>query len=81
MVDTVAASYVLENASEAGRAAEKAATRKLTKYSDFQRTYLFVPLAVETMGPINDEGLAFVSEIGRRLSRISGDLRETGYLF
>jgi hypothetical protein len=81
VVDTLAASYVLENATEAGRAAEKAATRKLSKYLDLQRTYLFVPLAVETMGPINNEGLAFVSEIGRRLSKISGDSREAGFLF
>ena len=81
MADTIAVSYISETALEAGGAAEKAATRKHTKYSDLQRIYTFVPVAVETLGPINREGLAFMSEIGRRLTRISGDTRETSFLF
>ena len=81
VADTVAASYVHDTATEAGGAAEKAAARKHAKYSDLQRRYTFVPFAVETLGPINSEGLVFMSEIGRRLTSISGDTRETSFLF
>ena len=81
VADTVAASYIPDTATEAGGAAEKAAARKHAKYSDLQRRYTFVPFAVGTLGPINREGLAFMSEIGRRLTSISGDTRETNFLF
>jgi hypothetical protein len=42
---------------------------------------MFVPLAFETLGPINTAGIQFFSEIGRRLSAITGDKREGSYLF
>ena len=80
VVDTVAASYIPETATEAGRAAELAATRKHAKYADLQRRYTFVPVALETLGPLNREGLDFISEMGRRLTKISGDTRETGFI-
>src|SRR6218665_814765 len=44
VIDTVAASYVAETAIEAGGAAEKATTRKNSKYAE--RTYTVVPIAV-----------------------------------
>src|SRR6218665_939639 len=81
VVDTLAASYVAETAIEPGSAAEKAATRKHSKYAELERTYIVVPVAVETLGPINSEGLAFLTELGRRLSNASGDTREARFLF
>src|SRR6218665_1730482 len=39
-----------------------------------------VPIAVETLGPNNSEGLAFLTELGRRLSNASGDTREARFL-
>ena len=41
----------------------------------------FQPIAIETHGPLNASALNFLSEVGRRLSSISGDLRETLFLF
>ena len=38
-------------------------------------------VAIETHGPSNASALNFLSEVGRRLSSISGDLRETLFLF
>ena len=81
MVDTLAASYIPASASEAGGAAELAAKRKLVKYAELQTSYNFVPVAVETLGPINSEGLTFISELGRRLTAITGDIRETNFLY
>ena len=44
-------------------------------------TYIFVPIAVETLGPMNKAGLQFLSELGRRISQESGDHRESAFVF
>ena len=36
---------------------------------------------METLGPINTTGITFYSELGRRLTDVSGDPREITYLF
>jgi len=40
-----------------------------------------VPLAIETMGPINAKGQAFLADLGRLLGQISGDPRKASFLF
>jgi len=42
---------------------------------------MFQPLALETLGPTNSSGISFLIELGRRLTEVSGDARETMYLF
>jgi len=81
VVDTVAPSYLHATALESGAAAEIAASRKQTKYEVLNNSYEFVPLAIETMGPINSTGLDFISLLGRSLTLISGDPREASFLF
>ena len=66
---------------KAGGAAENAATTKEDKYVDLQQTYTFIPLAFETLGPINIKGVEFLQELGRRLAAISDDNRQTSFLF
>src|SRR5688572_12048503 len=61
VADTVAPSYVPTTSNQAGGAAELAEARKNTKYAQLMQSYLFVPLAIETMGPINTKGLAFLA--------------------
>ncbi|CAG9138310.1 unnamed protein product, partial [Plutella xylostella] len=70
-VCTLALSHVQSTAANAGATAEAAARLKKLKYSQLKQRYLFVPLAVETMGVWGEEGRAFLREIGRRL-RIRG---------
>jgi len=41
----------------------------------------FQPLVLETLGPINTTGITLFSELGRRLTDVSEDPRETTYLF
>ena len=65
----------------AGGAAANAATRKEDKYVELQQTYTFVPLAFDTLGPINLKGVEFLQELGRRLTAISDDNRPTSFLF
>jgi len=42
---------------------------------------MFQPIDVESLGPINASGCAFLSKRGRKLFTQSGDDRETSFLF
>jgi len=44
-------------------------------------THLFIPLAFENLGPINNEGLIFLPLLGQKLGAIKGDIHETSFLF
>jgi len=81
VTDTLAESYLASTSSVAGGAAEGAASRKELKYQALASTHTFIPLAFETLGPINAKGITFFNELGRRLSACTGDLRETTYLY
>ena len=67
--------------AKTGGAAENATNRKEDKYVDLQQTYTFVPLAFETLGPINVKGVEFLQQLGHRLVAISDDNRQTSFLF
>jgi len=62
-------------------AAAHAGTLKQQKYAVLDPTHTFVPVAVETFGPWNAEGLSFILELGRRITLATGDPRETAFLF
>ena len=81
VIDTMANSYLNSTSVIAGAAAEIAASRKLDKYQDLARGYDVVPVALETMGPMNPEGAEFINGIGRHCSRLTGDQRETSFLW
>jgi len=65
----------------AASAVEAAATRKNDKYIDISRVHLFYPIAFEIMGPINQVGQDFISELGRRISSSADNPLETSFLF
>jgi hypothetical protein len=81
VTDTVAESYLSSTSIVAGAAAEAAAVRKEAKYAEIINSHIFIPLAFETLGPINSNGTAFLSELGRRISTCTGDPRESSFLF
>ena len=78
--DTLAASHIGNTSTTSGAAASHAASRKKEKYRDLNDTYLFVPVAVETLGSWDAEGLSFIKELGRRISGVTHDARETSFL-
>jgi len=80
VVNTLAESYLTLSASPGG-SAEHAVARKSAKYSSLPPSHTFQSLALETLGPINSTGISFFTELGRRLSDVSGDCRKTTYLF
>ena len=81
IADTMAPSYAAISSVSAGLVAEQSSARKLAKYSELAINHIFVPIAMESIGPICAEALTFLSEIGRRISVVTGDMRETTFLF
>jgi hypothetical protein len=59
VIDTLATSYLSSTSVTPGSAAEIAAARKEVKYINLATTYMFVPIALETMGPISAKSLVF----------------------
>ena len=58
-----------------------AASRKEAKYATLQTHYDLQPIAVETLGPINESATSFLHDLGRRISPVSGENREPQFLF
>jgi hypothetical protein len=81
VIDTLATSYLPSTSITPGSAAEIAAARKVDKYLNLSATHTFVPIALETLGPISVQSLSFLREVGRRLSRATDDARESAFLF
>jgi len=57
------------------------AERKLDKYFELEQNCIFQPIAVENLGALSTSASAFVSTIGRHISSLSGEERETAFLF
>ena len=81
VVCSLADSYVDASARDAGSAAELVALRKIDKYSALEKTHFFQPIAVESLSPMNIAAYSFLAELGRKISDVSGDDRESSYLF
>jgi len=45
------------------------------------QSYLFVPVAAETMGTINKDSMHFLSDLGGRITQSTDDHRESAFLF
>ena len=77
VVDMLAPSYVTVSAQVTGSAAQAAAERNVSKYAGLSASHLFVPITIETLGPINEAGHSFLSEregVSRQSQTISESL-------
>ena len=81
VTDTLAASNLPISSAAAGASAERAAEKKISKYSELAACYTFVPVAFETLGPVNESGADFINRIGRKSQASSGDLRACSFLW
>ena len=81
VVDTFADSHIHDTSSQAGEAANKAAAKKTSKYSNLTATHIFAPIAMETAGSLNNLAIETIEEIGKRTSAITKEPLETTYLF
>jgi len=80
VVDTLAPSHISESATSAGAAAAKAEVIKIHKYTDIAITHNFIPLAFETLGVWGRQCDAFIRELDRRLSVVTGEKKEIAFL-
>ena len=80
VTNTLAPSYSHLSSISAGKAAERAAEMKVAKYSAISTTHDFLPIAFETLGPLNSAAV-FLKALGKRLSSTTGDTRECSFLF
>ena len=81
IVDIKAQSYAAISSVSAELVAEQSFARKLAKYSELTINHIFVPIAIESFGSISTEAFTSLSELGRRMSVVTGDMRQTIFLF
>jgi len=81
VVDTLGSAYLQQSAITGASAAETATARKKNKYSSLCRTHDFFPVALKTLGPVSYRGQEFLTQIGRRLTEVTTDPRQTAFLF
>jgi hypothetical protein len=77
VVCTLANSYVELAAREAGAVAEHTAANKIDKYSSLPACYIFEPVAIDNLDTLNSSAVVFLSDLGRRISSITGNNIET----
>jgi len=80
VVSTLAESYVAVAARGRGQVAELTAAKKCEKYAEISTTHTFLPIAVETLGSMNESAYQFFDDLSRRIGDISGDSRETSFI-
>ena len=80
VVDTLAASHLPITSTQAGGAAQTASLNKEQKYAELSRVHTFIPIACETLGPIDPKAMKFLQELGGRIAAVTGDSRETSFL-
>jgi len=81
VISPLAESYVTGSAREAGDAVELAASHKEEIYASIGSEYLFAPIAVEALGPMNTSACQLFANLGRKISSASGDDRGRAFLF
>ena len=79
----MAPSYIDFTCISAGSLAERAAKDKRRNYRELleHSDNIFIPFAIETLGPICTEGKKFIFDIGKKIEIISGEPRSTQFLF
>ena len=81
MPDTYVQSHLPITATTAGHAADKLAVSKTQKYQSILQTHLFTPIAIETAGVWNSQAREFIKELGKRITTVTGEVRQTSYIF
>ena len=76
----LAATYASVAIQEDTKVAELAEARKYRTYDELSRNYIVQPVAIETPGGVGPDSLSFVSELGKRITGVSGSPLETSYL-
>jgi len=65
--------------SQLTKYSNKTAQNKIDKYSKLASTHIFYPFAIETTGTWHEMAIELTQEIGKRISTITEDTRETTF--
>ena len=66
-------------AREPTATAEMAVSNKTAKYAGLTTDYHFQPIAVESLGPVNESAVDFLTTLGNKIAQQTGDERETAF--
>ena len=78
--ETLAPSYLCTTSAEAGSAVKEGEERKIRKYTSIATYHTFIPIAIETVGPMGPQAKKCLLELGRRLKQKTGEPSSTSYL-
>ena len=81
IVDIQASSYTSTTSVTPYEVAEETALPKRAKYARIIQLHIFIPIAIETLGPISMDFQRFFDSLGNHLSSVSGNPRETLFLY
>jgi len=81
VVDTLRNAYLQQSAIASASAAETALSEKGTKAAHSAAPTTFFRVALETLGPMSVSTQEFLAQIGRRLTEVTTDPRETTFFF
>jgi len=78
--DTLAASHLKVAVTGPGQlVANHAEHLKIVKYAALSKESQFIPIAIETLGPVGEEATHFLQELGRRIEAVTRDSRSTSF--
>ena len=78
--DTLAVSHLNRAVIGPGTVANDAESRKAAKYISLTNMYSFMPVAIETVGALGDEALAFLRDLGQRIAVVTGEPRSFQFI-
>jgi len=78
--DTLATSYLNRSVLFAGPAVNEADSRKVMKYRLLSARYSFVPVAVESLGALDEEASDFFRNLGFRITSVTTEPRSFQFL-
>ena len=76
----MAPSHLPKSFLAAGSAASQAEVNKRAKYSALSHLHAFTPVAIETFGAWGEEGRQLITELGARITILTGEPRSTLFL-
>lgn len=79
-VDRLACSYSRSATASGAVIATCTEGKKIIKYRELEHDYIVQPIAVESLGGLGPSTLAFLSDLGRRISTASGNKRTAEFL-
>jgi len=77
--DTLAAGHLNLAITGPEQVTNHAEQLKIDKYVALSKEFQFIPIAIETIGPVSEEATRFRQELGRRIQAVTRDSRSMSF--